>query len=101
MQNCIQKPWDYSVVLRPNPRPHFHQCGRVLDGWLPGYGCGHLWQHQRNPKLHIADDHRCPLCSKGPWYYELSLEEVESANATIEHPKSCQSCVDAVDNCVK
>lgn len=70
--------------LKPNPKPHYHQCGRVRDGWLDDYGCGYLWQHQRNPNLHIADDHRCPACSKGPWYYELSIEEVENAKAQTQ-----------------
>ena len=70
--------------LRPNPNLHYHQCGRVRDGWLDGYGCGHLWQHQRNPQLSLAADHACPVCSKGPWYYELSTEEVENAKAQVD-----------------
>lgn len=75
-------------AIKPNPLPHFHQCGRVHGGWLEGYGCGHLWQHQAKSlsqsSASLCEDHRCPECNCGPWYYQLSLEEVESAKT-----KSC------------
>jgi hypothetical protein len=73
-----------SAMLKPNPKRHSHQCGRVKDGWLEGYGCGALWFHQRDTSLSIVDDHKCPVCRAGPWYYELSQEEVESAGI---HPQ--------------
>lgn len=69
-------------VLRPNPNPHYHQCGRVRDGWLDGYGCGFMWQHRRDPTKSLVEDHMCPNCDRGPWYYELSIEEVESGQAS-------------------
>lgn len=68
-------------MIRPNPKSHFHQCGRVRDGWLEGYGCRHMWQHKRNPLVSLVEDHACPACGKGPWYYELSVEEIESAQS--------------------
>ena len=69
-------------------RRHAHQCGRVRNGWLDHYGCGTLWFHKRDPLISIADDHKCPVCGAGPWYYELSLEEVESAGV---HPQPTPS----------
>lgn len=70
-------------MLYPNRSLHFHQCGRIRDGWIPDYGCGHLWQHSFDFALthSIVADHKCPKCGCGPWYYELSVEEVESAKS--------------------
>lgn len=77
-------------MLKPNPNRHPHQCGRVRDGWLEGYGCGTLWFHKRDPTVSLAADHMCPMCGKGPWYYELSQEEVESAAV---HPQPSKRAV--------
>lgn len=63
--------------------PHYHQCGRITDGMIPGYGCGHVWQHRDETKVKSGKvsirKHLCPECGKGPWYYVLSIEELESA----------------------
>lgn len=63
--------------------PHYHQCGRMTGGIIPGYGCGYVWRHQGpKPKstIEYMERHMCPDCGRGPWYYVLSIEEVESAH---------------------
>lgn len=65
----------------PNSKPHFHQCGRVHGGWLEGYGCEYLFKHTYTKELSLVSQHMCPACGRGPWYYELSIEELESAKA--------------------
>lgn len=84
-------------VLRPNPLLHYHQCGRVRDGWLDGYGCGYLFSHRFAKNLSLVDQHKCPACQRGPWYYQLSQEEFESA----KQPRHVESGIDNVDNSVR
>lgn len=66
---------------------HFHQCGRITDGLVEGYGCNHVWMHKavspvKTGRVSVAD-HMCPECGAGPWYYVLSVEELESAHCSV------------------
>lgn len=48
---------------------HTHQCGVTVTGRIVDYGCGREFSHQRNEGKKIHEDHLCPYCGKGPWYF--------------------------------
>lgn len=73
-----------SIAFTQDPTAlHYHQCGRIIEGMVKDYGCGHVWQHRGESKVKTGKvsirHHLCPECGKGPWYYVLSVEELESA----------------------
>lgn len=53
------------------PSTHTHQCGRVVWGMLPGYGCGHIWTHTAKPGPVDIQAHKCPQCGAGPFLFPL------------------------------
>lgn len=75
------------VFTQDSTLPHFHQCGRTMFGLNLEMGCGHLWSHSdmptKIPKIR-AIRHYCPNCFRGPFYYVLSIEEVENAHGAIK-----------------
>lgn len=74
-----------TVFTQDPTAPHYHQCGRTIFGMMDNFGCGHLWNHRclTNSDQKRVDSHKCPKCGRGPWYYVLSIEELESANERI------------------
>lgn len=54
-------------MLTGIPRPHLHQCGWTVLGFLD-FGCGHIWKHTGQEDENIVRSHMCPKCGKGPWY---------------------------------
>lgn len=84
-----------SEFTQDSAQSHYHQCGRTRLGLDPDLGCGHLWSHsvhlpngpgvsKQSLTVAFCSAHHCPRCSRGPFYYALSIEEVESANSAVK-----------------
>lgn len=55
---------------------HMHQCGMTALGRVDGYGCGYKWEHERDERKTLANDHMCPKCGCGPWYEQIDKDRI-------------------------
>jgi hypothetical protein len=71
------------------PAVHSHQCGMTAIGFLEGYGCGHIWEHDDKLEWTLAE-HRCPRCGKGPFTRRITGDLRNELMLRDVHPQGRQ-----------